>query len=125
MTTPFRIGGPTPQLIQTSNSAGPARVAFSSRLMPSGVAPAASGGITGRQVVSAALNGIASPRSLVTMVAGIVGGPVGGAVAGIAGQAADSLKQLQLLDQVRTYIMTNAIFDAANAPVVESNLNES
>lgn len=125
MSNQVRIGGLTPQLVQSSPTGGPARVAFSSLVTPSAGAPVSSGGVTGRQVLQAAIGTATSPRSLVKMAAGFVtGGPVGLAAAALDSQA-EQMKTLEFLDQVRNYILTNAIFDTCNMPMVESQLNES
>jgi hypothetical protein len=122
LTTPIRSGGLSPQLIQSPSSSASSMVAFSSRLMPvaSSVGPAT--GISGRQVVAAALNGGASPRSLAQMASRVVGGPIGTVVGTVTGGLQQQQDYLNLLDQTRNYILTNSIFDAANMPLVESEL---
>ncbi len=122
MSTPIRFGGPVPQLPSMPSAGGVARSGFSTLLQTSRGATPVAGGISGRQVVAEALAGGVSPRSMASMVARAVGGPVGNVVAGVIDTAGQAAETLQFLDTVRNYILTNSIFQAANMPLVESEL---
>lgn len=45
--------------------------------------------------------------------------PGGGVLANLASNLVPGSEDLEMVDKIRTFAMTNAIFDAANAPVVE------
>ncbi len=66
----------------------------------------------GRAVIATALSGL--PPVVQNMAQNLVGAATGGVMADDLAAA-----KLDLLDKTRTFIMMNAIFDAANAPVVE------
>lgn len=112
MTLPIRPGLTLPAVAQgVSTSVRPAQTGFAARLVSAGVtsaAPAAASGI-GRQVVSSVLQGVQSARSYASLL--------GGAAAGDDEVA----KFTKMLDDIKTYIQTNSIFDAANMPIVEKN----
>ncbi len=132
MSTPIRFGGPVPQLAPSSmpSAGGVGRAGFSTLIQPSRAGAPQAAGISGRQVVAAALGGGLSPRSIVVMAAravgGAVGGPVGNVVGNVVGGLVDNAgkaaEELEFLDQVRNYILTNSIFEATNMPLVESEL---
>jgi hypothetical protein len=126
LSTPIRLGGLAPQLATPQvATGGAARSAFSSLLQPSTARAATStSGVSGRQVVAAALGNGLSPRSIASMAARAVGGPVGNAVAGVIDQTGQDAETLGFLDQVRNYILTNSIFEAGNMPLVESELGK-
>ncbi len=123
MSTPIRFGGPVSQLpVSNSSAGGVARTGFSTLLQPSRGGATAQTGISGRDVVAAALGGGLSPRSVVAAAARAVGGPIGNVVGGIVDTAGKAAETMAFLDQVRNYVLTNSIFEAANMPVVESEL---
>lgn len=120
---PIRPGSLPAPLSQPSTGGAPVRSPFAARLAPgaAGAAAAGAASISGRDIVAAALQGKTSPRSYAAMLAPITSalGGAGQVVEGLAGLAGDAAEQLKLLDDVKTYIMTNSIFDAANMPTVD------
>lgn len=109
MTLPIRPGLSLPVVAQGVSTVRPAQAGFAARLASAGVtsaAPAAASGI-GRQVISAVLQGVQSPRSYASLLTG-------------GGASPDEIAELtKLMDDIKTYIQTNSIFDAANMPIVE------
>lgn len=120
---PIRPGSLPAPLSQPSTGGAPVRSPFAARLAPGSAVAATAGAasISGRDIVAAALEGRTSPRSYAAMLAPITSAldGAGQVVEALAGQAGDSAELLQLVDDVKTYIMTNSIFDAANTPTVD------
>lgn len=107
----IRIGGPSSPFVQTPTVGGVSGATFASRL--ASVPTASSSGVSGRQVVATALGNSASPRSTAGMAATVAGGT--------STEDAGRQSMLDMIDKVKMVLLTNAIFDAGNAPVVEKD----
>ncbi len=115
MSTPVRFGGVAVNAVIPARTSGPSGTGFADRL--SGLSSVASGVQVigqnlGRAVIATALSGM--PPVIQNMAQNLVGAATGGVLADDQAAA-----KLDLLDKTRTFIMMNAIFDAANMPIVE------
>lgn len=109
MTLPIRPGFSLPVVAQgVATTVRPAQAGFAARLVSAGVTsatPAASG--IGRQVISTVLQGAQSARSYASLLTG-------------GGASPDETAELtKMIDDIKTYIQMNSIFDAGNVPTVE------
>ena len=100
--------------VSPSRTSGPAGAGFAQRM--SGLSALGSGVQVvgqnlGRAVIATALSGL--PPVVQNIAQNLVGAATGGAL------GAQDAAKLDLVDKTRTFIMMNAIFDAANAPVVD------
>lgn len=110
MTLPIRPGFSLPVVAQgVATTVRPAQAGFAARLVSAGVTsatPAAASGI-GRQVISTVLQGAQSARSYASLLTG-------------GGASPDETAELtKMIDDIKTYIQMNSIFDAGNVPTVE------
>lgn len=115
MSDPIRFGGFTPVMTPVRAPAAAVSGGFAERLgtaLASGIQQV--GTALGRQVVQVATAGL--PPVLSTLAQGAASALTGGALGG------EDQEKLKLIDATRQFLMMNAIFDAANAPIVERDL---
>jgi hypothetical protein len=114
VSTPIQFGGVGMSAVTPARTSGPAGTGFAQRM--SGLSALASGVQVigqnlGRAVIATALSGL--PPVVQNMAQNVASAATGGALGG------EDAAKLDVVDKMRTFIMMNAIFDAANAPIVD------